>query len=197
MLRASNDDLEARVQQRTADLSQANEQLATLAGIDPLTDLYNRRGWFEIAQREFARARRSGHGLALMMIDLDHFKTVNDRYGHLAGDEALKRCAAVLRKAIRPSDSCGRYGGEEFVVVTPETDLAGASALAKRIVDAVRDESLPSRLGMFNVTASIGVTILGREDAGLDEVLHRADAALYEAKLAGRNRFVAIAPNPE
>jgi len=197
MLHALNDDLEARVQQRTADLSKANQQLATLAGIDPLTDLYNRRGWFEIAQREVARARRGGHGLALMMIDLDHFKAINDHYGHLAGDEALKRCASLLRKAVRPGDTCGRYGGEEFVVVTPEADFAGASALAKRIVDVVHDESIPSPEGMFNVTVSIGVTILAREDTGLDEVMRRADAALYEAKSAGRNCFVAIAPNPE
>ncbi|MEX2240894.1 MAG: diguanylate cyclase [Burkholderiales bacterium] len=193
-LRRLNDELEARVEERTVELRHANRILAELAAVDALTDLYNRRGLMDIGQREIALARRGGRNLAVMMMDLDHFKEINDRHGHQAGDETLKHCAALLKKLARASDSCGRYGGEEFVLLAPETELAGAGALAERILDEMRGNPVHTSRGEIRVTASIGVTALGARDATLADVLRRADAALYEAKAAGRDRVVAVAP---
>ncbi|MEO8716872.1 MAG: diguanylate cyclase, partial [Burkholderiales bacterium] len=146
-LRQLNDELEARVEARTAELRHANRVLAELAAVDPLTDLYNRRGLMDIGQREVAIARRGGRSLAVMMIDLDHFKEVNDRYGHLVGDETLKHCSTLLKKLARGSDSCGRYGGEEFVLLAPETELVGAAVLAERIREVIRDTPVASSRG--------------------------------------------------
>jgi diguanylate cyclase (GGDEF)-like protein len=191
-LRRLNDELEARVEERTVELRHANRILAELAAVDALTELYNRRGLMDIGQREIALARRGGRNLAVMMMDLDHFKEINDRYGHQVGDETLKHCAALLKKLARGSDSCGRYGGEEFVLLAPETELAGAGALAERILEEIRGTPVPSSKGGIRVTASIGVTALGPRDATLADVLRRADAALYEAKAAGRDRVVSL-----
>jgi diguanylate cyclase (GGDEF)-like protein len=182
--------LEMRVAERTGELMRANERLAELATHDELTGLYNRRGLFELAQREFARARRTGRGLALVMADLDHFKEVNDRYGHLAGDEVLKRCAAVHAKLARASDLCGRLGGEEFLLLAPETDLEGAIALAERVRHSLREMDE----GGIRVTASFGVTVLRDSDRSLDDMLRRADDALYRAKAGGRDRVAILAP---
>ena len=121
------------------------------------------------------------------MADLDHFKEVNDRYGHLAGDEVLKRCAAAHAKLARASDLCGRFGGEEFLLVAPETDLEGAMALAERVRHSLREMSADG----IRVTASFGVTVLAESDQSLDELLKRADDALYRAKSGGRDRVVA------
>ncbi len=191
-LRRLNSELEARVDERTLELRHANRILAELAAVDPLTDLYNRRGLTDIGQREIALARRGGRNLAVMMLDLDHFKAVNDRYGHQAGDDTLKHCAALLKRLARGSDSCGRYGGEEFVLLAPETELVGAGVLAERILEELRSTPVPTSNGEIRVTASIGVTVLGARDAKLADVLRRADAALYEAKAAGRDRVVSV-----
>ncbi|MGD9952464.1 MAG: diguanylate cyclase [Burkholderiales bacterium] len=179
--------LEMRVAERTGELTRANERLAELATHDDLTGLYNRRGLFELAQREFARARRTGRGLALVMADLDHFKEVNDRHGHLAGDRILKRCAAAHARLARASDLCGRFGGEEFLLLAPETDLEGAVALAERVRHSLREMDEDG----IRVTASFGVTVLAESDRSLDDLLKRADDALYRAKSGGRDRVVA------
>jgi diguanylate cyclase (GGDEF)-like protein len=192
-LRRLNDELEARVEERTAELRHANRILAELAAVDALTDLYNRRGLMDIGQREIALARRGGRNLAVMMMDLDHFKEINDRHGHQAGDETLRHFAALLKKLARGSDSCGRYGGEEFVLLAPETELAGAGVFAERILDEIRRTPVPTSKGEIRVTASIGVAALAARDATLADVLRRADAALYEAKAAGRDRVVCLA----
>lgn len=191
-LRRLNAELEARVEERTLELRHANRILAELAAVDPLTDLYNRRGLMDIGQREISLARRGGRNLAVMMLDLDHFKAVNDRYGHQAGDETLKHCAALLKRLARGSDSCGRYGGEEFVLLAPETELVGAGVLAERILAELRKTPVATSKGEIRLTASIGVTVLGARDAALADVLRRADAALYEAKAAGRDRVVCL-----
>ena len=192
-LRRLNDELEARVEERTVELRHANRILAELAAVDALTELYNRRGLTDIGQREIALARRGGRNLAVMMMDLDHFKEINDRHGHQAGDETLRHFAALLKKLARGSDSCGRYGGEEFVLLAPETDLAGAGVFAERILDEIRRTPVPTSKGEIRVTASIGVAALAARDATLADVLRRADAALYEAKAAGRDRVVCLA----
>lgn len=173
-----------------------NEQLERLSTHDALTGLLNRRGVEAAAQREFALARRNGRELALLLVDLDRFKGVNDRHGHLAGDEALRRTAAVLRNSTRASDSCGRYGGEELVVLAPETDLAGARVLAERIRATLEKEILSSPLGGFGVTASVGISTLGRSDGDFAALLSRADAALYRAKANGRNRVESAPQEP-
>lgn len=189
-LRRLNDELEARVEERTVELRHANRILAELAAVDPLTDLYFRRGLTDIGQREIALARRGGRNLAVMMLDLDHFKEINDRYGHQARDETLKHCAALLKRLARGSDSRGRYGGEEFVLIAPETELVGAGVLAERILEEMHRTPARTSKGELPITASIGVTALGARDATLADVLRRAEAALYEAKAAGRDRLV-------
>jgi diguanylate cyclase (GGDEF)-like protein len=128
------------------------------------------------------------------LIDLDHFKLVNDRYGHLVGDEALRRSAVLLRKLSRASDRCGRYGGEELVVVAPDTDLGGARVLAERIRAAISEEIIISPQSAVTFTASIGVTVFGSGDATPEDLLRRADRALYQAKTAGRNRVEYVVP---
>jgi diguanylate cyclase (GGDEF)-like protein len=192
-LRRLNDELEARVEERTVELRHANRILAELAAVDSLTDLYNRRGLMDIGQREIALARRGGRNLAVMMMDLDHFKEINDRHGHQAGDETLRHFAALLKKLARGSDSCGRYDGEEFVLLAPETELAGTGVFAERILDEIRRTPVPASKGEIQVTASIGVAALAARDATLADVLRRADAALYEAKAARRDRVVCLA----
>jgi diguanylate cyclase (GGDEF)-like protein len=127
---------------------------------------------------------------SLLMLDLDRFKTFNDEFGHLAGDQVLRITGQLLRAALRPSDLAARYGGEEFVLLLPETDVAGASEVATRVLDAFRDFAWPYRA----VTVSIGVAQAGFGD-GSEDLIRRADAALYDAKHAGRDQAVtAVAP---
>lgn len=188
---AYTDELEARWQLK----------LAESALQDPLTGLSNRRHLEERLAAEIAAAQRHARPLSLLLVDVDRFKAVNDAHGHLAGDEALKMVALVLRGAVRKEDVLVRYGGEEFLVVARETALPGARALGERIRRAVersrcawqgRDLPLAVSLG---VTVSVGVAELasGRSDRDLLEV---ADRALYLAKQGGRNRVVAIPPEP-
>jgi diguanylate cyclase (GGDEF)-like protein len=166
-----------------------NAQLFTrvqeLAAVDELTGLANRRHFFEQAERELAHARRFGHPVSAMMIDVDHFKAVNDRWGHQVGDEILREIAARLRRARRVEDVVGRYGGEEFVVLAPG-DGEGL-LLAERLRSAVSSMPMTTSVGQVRVTISIGVAVL-TEDLDLNALLARADRELYEAKRAGRNR---------
>ncbi len=153
---------------------------------DPLTRLYNRSVGISALEQELARAHRTDAPLTVLMLDLDDFKRLNDTRGHLAGDQALRSTADVLRKTLRKSDILCRYGGEEFLVVLPETSIEEASISATRIFTAVQEEG--ARLDM-PLTISIGLAAVRADDAAVEAVLSRADRALYASKLRGRNRF--------
>lgn len=180
------------------ELEQANDRLAELTVTDGLTGLANRRRFDEVLQAEWARARRCSRPLAVLMIDVDYFKNYNDHYGHLAGDECLRRVALALqRSARRASDLAARYGGEEFVVIASDTDLARAWALGTALCAAVADEAMSHECsGLGRVSVSIGIAVMEPDGQGCPEdLLREADAGLYRAKEGGRNR-VAVAAEP-
>jgi diguanylate cyclase (GGDEF)-like protein len=154
---------------------------------DPLTDLCTRLALHEVAEVEFARARRYHHPLAVAYIDVDNFKVVNDTRGHAAGDALLRHIAHVLHTALRRSDVAARVGGDEFVVVYPETDAAGAKAAAEDLCDRLRVLAQETDLP---VSLSIGVVSYARPPPSLDVALHRADGLMYRAKQAGKNTVV-------
>jgi diguanylate cyclase (GGDEF)-like protein len=165
-----------------------NGQLRLLAITDSLTGLTNRRRLMERGEEEVRRAKRFRHPLAVLVIDIDHFKRINDTWGHGTGDRAIKAVAEVCVATVREVDIVGRLGGEEFAIVLPETDLATAGGVAERLRRAV--ESAPVDTGdgtLLSLTASIGVAILAGQ-ASFDDLLSRADAAMYAAKRSGRNR---------
>ncbi len=169
----------------------AEKVLSELAATDALTGLANRRTLDQRLRLEWERAQRSGEPLALLMIDVDHFKAFNDRHGHQGGDEALRNVARVIGSNIRrPADLAARYGGEEFAVILPDTDSDGASIIAEHIRSAV--EHLPPADGdALSVTVSIGLSTWDKRRRGsLEELLLSADRALYDAKHSGRNRTV-------
>lgn len=170
----------------------ADEANRLLAAADPLTGAANRRSIIEALDRDVGRAIRTREPLALMMIDLDHFKPVNDGYGHLAGDAVLRSLVSLIRQRIRSQDIVGRYGGEEFLVVLPDTTLAGVQRLAQDLCRAVAAHTVQYRNQSIAVTTSIGV-FGGRLEPGdsWDLLIHAADSALYRAKDAGRNRVEA------
>ena len=186
-------------------LKAAVDQLRQLATTDGLTGLYNRRCFDERLVRDWALTQRSRRPLALMLLDVDHFKRYNDTYGHPAGDQVLVRVAQALRsQARRPGDFVARYGGEEFVLLLPETDARGAAEVARALLGAVTALALPHAHGVGSmVSASIGVACLegggdaaGAKRAGpfaplqdMARFLERADEALYASKQAGRARF--------
>lgn len=160
-----------------------------LATIDGLTGVLSRRHLLELGQREFERTRRYKHPLSALMIDLDHFKRVNDTYGHPIGDQALIALAITCQTNLRPSDILGRYGGEEFLVLLPETPHAQAMEVAERLRSQIEKITLKTERGPVRFTASVGVaTMTGDEFADLDRLIIHADDELYEAKAAGRNR---------
>ncbi len=163
-------------------------EVQQLAVTDSLTGLNNRRHLFVLAEREFERAQRYANPLAIMMLDLDFFKRVNDTYGHAIGDHVLcmvaERCVGNLREV----DILGRYGGEEFVVLLPETNLASASIVAERLCRLIGDEPVETEKGPVSVSVSIGVAPLDDDCPSFDALLERADQALYDAKERGRNQ---------
>jgi diguanylate cyclase (GGDEF)-like protein len=196
-IRATNEGLEAIVRERTAELERSNLQLAALSSTDALTGLANRRRFDEVWAEEWQRAARNGLALALILIDVDHFKAYNDHHGHQAGDDCLRGVAAVLaREARRAGELVARYGGEEFVVVLPGIDAAEARDFAERLRAAVEAEAIPhghAPAGPY-VTLSMGVaSSQPRHEADAEALLKDADVALYLAKRQGRNRVLAAA----
>lgn len=173
------------------------DELLAAARTDPKTGLANVTWWREVADAELVRARRAGRPLSVLLVDIDHFKQVNDQHGHLFGDTVLVAVAGALRAATRPWDLVGRFGGEEFVVLLAEVDQVTAAEIAERIrrqVAATRCPLAPASPGgaAVSVTVSVGAAVCG-PSAGLAETLEAADAALYRAKAAGRNR-IQVAP---
>lgn len=173
-------ELERRVMERTNELTTINRQLSYLATHDWLTEVYNRRHLLELATAEFKRVSRYGLSLGLVMLDIDHFKSINDEQGHTAGDQALKRVAHAMQASIRDCDLVGRYGGDEFIIILPETDIQGARTLAER---------LSGTLQAANLAVSVGITMLERNDQTIDDLINRADHLLLNAKRNGRNRI--------
>ncbi|MDA7084806.1 histidine kinase N-terminal 7TM domain-containing protein [Pseudomonas sp. SA3-5] len=173
---------------RLRTISSLHEQLQEQALRDPLTGLYNRRYLDEFFSRELSRAQRERTSVALALIDLDHFKQLNDEYGHLAGDDVLKGVAQHLLDNLRASDAVFRIGGEEFLLILPGVDLAEARKRLESICLGLAASPLPTRSGERTVTLSAGLALWPEQGHALDELLHAADVALYEAKRAGRNR---------
>ena len=169
---------------------QQNIELAALSSTDGLTRLPNHTAWLEAVEREFARSRREGGSMAVLMLDLDHFKTINDKHGHLVGDEVLRGVAEVLRECLRQHDLPGRYGGEEFGVLLPGGDAAAAEMIAERVRQKIEWASFA---GSLKVTASVGCAAIETNDLFAASLVARADRALYAAKAAGRNRAMRAA----
>lgn len=158
------------------------------ATTDPLTGLMNRRHFFELADRELEQTRRSDRPLSFIMLDIDHFKQVNDQHGHLIGDAALIELAKLLKQQLRKVDFCGRYGGEEFILCLPDTPLIGALDVAERIRKAVLHIEIETPDNQpVHFSISLGIA-QNKQDPSVEAILKRADHALYEAKEAGRNQ---------
>jgi two-component system, cell cycle response regulator len=170
-------------------LEEANEQLRKISYTDHLTGLYNRRHLMETLEKEFMRAKRTGNSLSLVMLDIDNFKRINDRYGHQAGDSILAASAAIFLHNLRCYDTAARYGGEEFIGLLPGSIAGEAAKVAERIRDAIGMNTFDSYNTELRVTVSLGVAHY--PSAGVDSIetlIKAADTAMYRAKLNGRNR---------
>ncbi|MBV9456337.1 MAG: diguanylate cyclase [Bradyrhizobium sp.] len=172
------------------DLILNAELLEKLATVDSMTGLYNRRHFMVLSGAEWGRFQRYQRPLSMLMLDIDHFKSVNDRYGHAVGDEAIISVAAACQRGKRNSDIAGRLGGEEFAILLPETDAEQALVVAERIRESVAAHFLSVHKVRFNVTVSVGIASASISMSGIEALLRAADEALYQAKEAGRNRVV-------
>jgi diguanylate cyclase (GGDEF)-like protein len=194
-------ELKVRVRAGTRIVKLQEDLLAALdvsefqASHDALTGLWNRRAILEKIQQELDRSARDGTNLGLVIGDADHFKKVNDNYGHLAGDAVLRELAKRIYSSLRTYDSAGRYGGEEFIVLIPGCNGAGAAELAERLRASIADHPVQADEGQFRCTMSFGATALdGREDSNLNTLIKEADEALLVAKSRGRNCVELWAP---
>ena len=172
------------------------EHIHFLSCTDVLTQVANRRHLMDTFDIELSRAQRKKTHLSLMMVDLDHFKPVNDNYGHHAGDIALKVAAGVLKMAVRKTDLVGRYGGEEFCIILPEADSAAAMQTAERCRSNLEQDDIDTGSKTIHITASFGLTTFNpddeqiKENLNVDDFLKAADSALYVAKDSGRNQVI-------
>jgi diguanylate cyclase (GGDEF)-like protein len=168
----------------------ARREVERLSITDPLTGLANRRHLAVVATSEFLRAQRHGHALSSLMLDIDHFKRVNDRYGHETGDRVLAGVAEACQAGLRVTDVAARYGGEEFCFLLPETSEARARILAERLRVAIEGLRFEANGQEFGITGSLGVAERHDADGSWEDMLRRSDQALYQAKEEGRNRVV-------
>ncbi len=183
--------LEQLILERTKELEQAKEKLTDIANKDPLTNLYNRRYFNEISDMLINLSNRERKAFSVLMIDIDRFKVINDTYGHIIGDHVLKELSNILLKLTRQSDVVVRYGGEEFVVLLPNTKIDGATLIAKKIHSTIENLEIHIDNNILKFTVSIGVTQCDWSgENSIDSLMHRADESLYEAKRSGRNRVV-------
>lgn len=173
----------------------AEQRLQELASTDELTGLFNRRAFMERARDEVLRAKRYGHELSLIMLDADHFKNINDSFGHDVGDEVLRQLAHTCRDSVRAMDMVGRLGGEEFGILLPETPLCKAVRVAERIRKGIEDAVLRCHGSSIHYTASLGVSALLYDSESVEFLLKSADKALYRAKNLGRNRVESYSGN--
>lgn len=191
--RKASEQLEAMVKQRTQELAKANKELKTLSNIDGLTQLYNRRYLDSMLNKEVNRAIRHQHSLALLICDIDYFKKYNDYYGHLAGDDCIKKVAEILKSiSKRSGDVAARYGGEEFCLILPNTNLTEVMTIADKIQQSLADLALPHEKSTLNqlVTLSIGVfACIPPKDTSAETFISCADQALYASKANGRNKI--------
>jgi diguanylate cyclase (GGDEF)-like protein len=172
--------------------AQLYAQTQQLAITDDLTGLYNRRGLFELGRREVERAVRFGHCLSVLMLDIDHFKAVNDSYGHQTGDQVLQILSKRCLENIREIDILGRYGGEEFVILLPESNPENTQQVAERLRKLIENQPFPTRQGSVQITISLGLATVCEREEDLAALIERADQALYIAKRSGRNRVAAL-----
>ncbi|KVL87280.1 GGDEF domain-containing protein [Burkholderia stagnalis] len=182
----------AHTQRALQELQRTNDKLEHMAATDPLTGAANRRQFIERVESEIARAKRNGAPFSLLTLDLDHFKAINDSYGHQAGDQVLQRFVQKCLDAIRPYDGVARVGGEEFMVLLPQAALDTAGVIGERIRAAIAGTPFEAGIGKpIEVTVSVGASEFGRDGETIDAMLRKADERLYRAKHQGRNRVVA------
>ena len=184
-----------KLAQTIQELEQSRRYLKEQADTDPLTQLANRRRFFHAAGTSMAQMRRQGEHFSIIILDIDHFKNINDTYGHQAGDVVLQQLALVLQMAIREGDTLARMGGEEFVVASPYTNRLAAIVLSERLRKAVEASEFVYSDNQIPVTISLGVATMGKEDIDVDKLLLVADSRLYQAKEKGRNRICASDKN--
>ncbi|GAB1256398.1 GGDEF domain-containing protein [Aurantivibrio plasticivorans] len=180
-----------RLQESQRLLALANQSLAKLASQDPLTGVYNRRYFFDRAASEFSASKRHERSMGLIMLDVDNFKALNDKYGHTMGDTALAQLCHTAGQLIRAGDFIGRMGGEEFAICCPETDLPGIQSMAERIRRTIEKQSICYGELSCCMTVSLGVTHNLESDTHFEQLYERADQLLYQAKEQGRNRVIA------
>jgi diguanylate cyclase (GGDEF)-like protein len=167
-----------------------HDEIYRMTTVDGLTQVFNRRYFEDAIERELSRSRRYSRPLSLVLIDIDHFKKINDTWGHLAGDAVLKDVARTVRTRTRREDVLARYGGEEFALLLPEIDLKGASLLAEKVRKLVEKHTFTFDGEDIDVTLSAGVATVQKKGEDAHELIRKADEKLYEAKSAGRNRVV-------
>ena len=185
------ENLEERVQIRTQELQAANQELTRLATTDTLTGALNRRAFMDALHSEIGRSSRYSHPLSMLIIDVDFFKSVNDTHGHLVGDKVLKTITQTAQDTLRECDHFSRFGGEEFAVLLPESNLEAASQAAERIRHAIRGKNIPINGQNINVSISVGIAELEETGGNGDKLISLADKRLYQAKKSGRDKCVA------
>jgi diguanylate cyclase (GGDEF)-like protein len=181
------EEAQRKLREQQDALQDVNSKLSELASHDGLTQLRNRRAFEERIEDECRRFRRNGNDVSLVLLDIDHFKSYNDTFGHPKGDEVLREVGRLLRRSLRATDFAARYGGEEFAIILPGTDRTGSLTVAEQLRRSIEGASWEDR----PITASIGVATMGGDITTAEELVDHADRALYRSKQEGRNRVTA------